>query len=114
MESMKFSGGEWEDKGSYRKMRVFNISSDSYVQIVEVKPNSTVGRHYHKKQTEVYSIRSGNAILGIEDKEWEAKPSDIFLCRPMNHHWVINRSNEPFHLLVFKYNWMENDTIWLE
>lgn len=31
MENMKFTDGEWEDKGPYRKMRVFNISSDSYV-----------------------------------------------------------------------------------
>ncbi|MFW6185652.1 MAG: cupin domain-containing protein [Halobacteriota archaeon] len=111
---MKFSGGIWEDKGPYRKMRVFDVASDSYVQIVEVKPNSTVGKHYHKKQTEVYSIRSGNAVLGIDDEEWDARSGDIFLCQPMSKHWVINNSEEPFHLLVFKYNWVEDDTVWLE
>lgn len=114
MKNMRFSDGEWEDKGPYRKMRVFDIASDSYVQIVEVKSNSRVGEHYHKKQTEVYSIQRGSAVLGIDDKEWDAKTGDIFLCRPMSHHWVINDSNEPFQLLVFKYNWVKGDTVWLE
>lgn len=111
---MKFEEGLWEDKGAYRKMKIFQISKDSYVQLVHVKPKSKVKKHYHKEQTEVFSIRGGKAILGIGDSSWSAEKGDVFLCSPGSIHWVVNENNEPFELLVFKYGWVENDTIWIE
>lgn len=33
-----------------------------------------------------------------------AKAGDIFLCKPLDVHWVVNESDEPFRLLVFKYD----------
>jgi len=110
---MKFEGGEWQDRGTYRVMRVFDIADDSYVQIAEIKPRSSVEKHYHKKQTEVFVVLSGKAKLGIGEEEWEAKAGDIFLCKPMSVHWVVNESDEPFRLLVFKYGWVEGDIVWV-
>jgi quercetin dioxygenase-like cupin family protein len=111
---MKFSKEEWEDRGSYRVMKVFEVAEDSFVQIVEIKPESEVKKHYHRKQTEVFSILSGEAKLGIGEKEWVAKSGDIFLCKPGNIHWVVNSSKEAFKLLVFKYGWSEDDIVWVE
>ena len=110
---MKFKGLKWEDRGSYRIAKVFDVSNDSFVQLVEIKPKSKVGKHYHKQQTEIFVILDGEAKLGIGDKEWSAKPKDIFLCKPKDVHWVENDSEDPFLLVVFKYNWAENDTIWI-
>jgi len=109
---MKFEEGIWEDKGAYKKMMIFQISEDSYVQLVQVKANSEVKEHYHKRQTEVFAIRRGNAVLGIGDMSWVAGKGDIYLCKPGEVHRVINESEEPFELLVFKYGWVENDTVW--
>lgn len=111
---MKFEKGEWEDRGSYRVMRVFSISEKSFVQLVEIKPHESVKKHYHRKQTEVFSILSGRAVLGIGNKEWNAKESDIFLCKPGDVHWVINKSDKPFRLLVFKHEWEKDDIVWVE
>ncbi|HID42167.1 MAG TPA: cupin domain-containing protein [Archaeoglobaceae archaeon] len=111
---MKFEEGKWEDRGSYRVMKVFEISEDSFVQIVEIKPDSEVKKHYHRKQTEVFSILSGRAILGIGNSEWEAKEGDIYLCRPGSTHWVVNRGDKPFKLFVFKYGWEKDDIVWVE
>lgn len=109
---MKFEGSMWEDRGSYRVMKVFELSKDSFIQLVEIKPHSDVKKHYHRKQTEVFSILSGNATLGIGNQEWEAENGDIFLCKPLNVHWVINNSDYPFRLLVFKYGWEKDDIVW--
>jgi len=43
-----------------------------------------------------------------------AKAGDIFLCKPLDVHWVVNESDEPFRLLVFKYGWTEGDIVWVD
>jgi len=111
---MKFEGGVWEDRGSYKVMKVFEIANDSFVQLVEIKPNANVKKHYHRKQTEVFLILDGKATLGIDAHEWEAKKGEIFLCKPGSIHWVANKSGMPFKLLVFKYGWEKDDIVWIE
>ncbi|AGK62118.1 hypothetical protein Asulf_02164 [Archaeoglobus sulfaticallidus PM70-1] len=109
-----FSKAKWEEKGSYITARVFDISETSFVQMVEIPAGATVKKHYHRKQTEVFYILKGEAKLGIEDTEYDAKEGDIFLCKPESIHWVVNSSQNSFKVLVFKYNWEENDTEWIE
>ncbi|AEA46309.1 cupin domain-containing protein [Archaeoglobus veneficus] len=111
---MRFEGGIWEDRGTYRVMRVFDIADDSYVQIAEIKPCSSVGKHYHEKQTEVFVVLNGEARLGIGSEEYVAKAGDIFLCKPFSVHWVVNERDEPFKLLVFKYGWVKGDIVWVD
>ena len=50
--------------------------------------------------------------MGIGERIYNAKAGDIFICRPKERHWVKNYSNEPFRILVFKYNYAENDIFW--
>ncbi|MEM1579227.1 MAG: cupin domain-containing protein [Archaeoglobaceae archaeon] len=109
---MKLEKLEWEDRGIYRVARGFELSKDCFTQIVEVKPKKEVGKHYHKKQTEVFAILGGEAIFGIGEKVYEAKTGDVFLCKPGEKHWVKNKSDQPFRILVFKFNFAENDTFW--
>jgi|Deesub1362A_J573_1020465.scaffolds.fasta_scaffold00292_42 quercetin dioxygenase-like cupin family protein len=110
----EFDGSLWVDKNGYRTMKVFSISDDSFLQIVEIKGSSNVRKHYHISQTEVFYILEGVAVLGLGEEEYIARPGDIFLCRPETVHWVINESNKPFRLLVFKYGWKENDLVWVQ
>ena len=111
---MKFSGGEWKDLGSFCMMEVFDIADGPNVQVVEVKPNAAIGTHYHHRQTEVFYIQSGCAVLGISDQEWDACTGDIFLCQPPNRHWIENCSDDPFRMLIFKYGFEQGDTVWVE
>jgi quercetin dioxygenase-like cupin family protein len=112
IEAMK--NKRWKDKGTYRTMKIFEITKKCFVQVVEVKPKSTVKKHYHRKQTEIFVVLDGRAKIGIDNKEYNVKTGDILLCKPRNIHWVINKSKKPFKLVVFKYNYVKNDTIWLE
>ncbi|CAB50413.1 cupin domain-containing protein [Pyrococcus abyssi] len=112
---MKGEIKEGIDRGSYVKFPIFEgeLPEGSYVQVVEIKPRSKVGKHYHKFQYEVFYIIKGNARLGIGGEEYDARPGDIFLVKPGTVHWVINDSEEPFKLLVVKLNFRGDDTVWL-
>jgi len=111
---MKLESLKWEDRGVYRVAKGFELSNDCFTQIVEVKPKKEVKKHYHEKQTEIFVIIGGEAIMGIGDKVYSAKTGDVFICRPKERHWVKNYGNEPFRILVFKYNYTENDIFWEE
>ncbi|AFK22184.1 cupin domain-containing protein [Pyrococcus sp. ST04] len=113
---MKAELGKIIDRGSYLKIPLFEgeLPEGSYVQIVEIKPRSRVGRHYHERQYELFYIISGTARLGIGDNEYEASPGDIFLVKPKTVHWVVNERDEPFKLLVIKLNYLGEDTVWLD
>lgn len=108
-----FESSLWIEKDGYRTKKVFTIAEDSFVQIVEIKPKAKVKRHYHIQQTEVFYIMEGEAKLGLGKDEFVAKKGDLFLCKPRTVHWVVNESENPFLVLVFKYNWKEIDTVWL-
>ena len=110
---LDFESSPWVEKNGKKKKKVFNVAEDSFVQIVEIKPNSEVKRHYHIQQTEVFYIVKGEAKLGLGEEEFAARKGDLFLCRPKTVHWVLNDSVNPFWVLVFKYNWKEKDTVWL-
>lgn len=85
--------------GTYRKLPLFEgelPEGGSYAQIVEVKPGGrTVGKHYHLRQYELFYIMSGEARLGIGEREYIARPGDVFLVKPKTVHWVINERDEP-------------------
>ncbi len=104
------------DRGTYRKLPLFEgeLPEGSYAQIVEVKPGQTVKRHYHERQYELFYIMDGEARLGIGEKEYLAKPGNIFLVKPRTVHWVVNERNEPFRLFVVKLNYHGDDSVWLE
>ncbi|WP_048149068.1 cupin domain-containing protein [Palaeococcus ferrophilus] len=104
------------DRGTYRKLPLFEgeLPEGSYAQIVEVKPNQTVKKHYHREQYELFYIMSGEAKLGIGENEYIARPGDIFLVKPKTVHWVVNESDEPFRLFVVKLNYHGDDSVWLD
>ncbi|MEM2817805.1 MAG: cupin domain-containing protein, partial [Archaeoglobaceae archaeon] len=79
---MKLENLCWEEKGVYKVAKGFELSKDCFTQIVEVKPKKEVGKHYHEKQTEIFAILSGEAILGIGDKVYNARAGEVFICRP--------------------------------
>ncbi len=108
---MKLEPEEWVDRGNYRVSKLYSLSESCYIQLVEVKPKEKVGKHYHLKQTEVFAILNGRAKFGIGDEVFDAKTGDVFVCKPGDRHWVEN-GDEPFRILVFKYNWEENDIYW--
>ncbi|MFH1221797.1 MAG: cupin domain-containing protein [Candidatus Micrarchaeota archaeon] len=103
----------WGERFTYVKNVLFNEDDlncrGAKFQIIKFKPNSGMGPHYHKETTEVFYVKSGNAIIKINGKEIRCKPDDFILCKPGDVHEVINDRNEEFVLLIFKTNENEGD-----
>lgn len=106
----------WIKGEGYRKKVLYDegdLSSEGVrIQYVEVDAGDRVSPHYHKAQTEVYNVQRGEAILGIDDVDYEVEKGDTLICKPGQVHYVINDFSEKFRLLVVKTNYEEGDSYW--
>ena len=112
------NSGEIIHKKGYSKRIIFStkdFQERGYLLQVVTIPSKTKQRlHLHRKQTEVYYILEGEAIIYMNENEFPAKPGDAFICSPGDKHKVWNKSDKDFRLVVFKINIPdEDDTDWL-
>jgi mannose-6-phosphate isomerase-like protein (cupin superfamily) len=100
-------------KKDYRKKVIFSLDDFAekghLLQVVTIPPDTRQRRHYHGRQTEVFYILEGEAIITINDLEYPAKPGDAFICSPGDVHSLWNQTNQEFQLVVFKINLPEGD-----
>lgn len=107
-------------KKDYRKKIIFSLDDfqekGHLLQIVIISPLTKQRLHSHKKQTEVFYILEGEALITINGIDYVAKPGDAFISSPGDVHNLWNKSNKEFILIVFKINLPENDedTNWQE
>jgi quercetin dioxygenase-like cupin family protein len=107
-------------KKDYSKQIVFNpddfLEKGHVLQIVTIPPQTRQRLHVHAKQTEIYYVLDGETVIHINGIEYHAKPGDAFICEPKDTHFLWNKSDKAFRLIVFKYNKDEHsdDTEWLE
>lgn len=118
---MKFksaSVGETITKKDYSKRIIFSLDDfeeeGHLLQTVTIPPNTKQRRHSHSIQTEVFYILEGETIININDVDYLAKAGDAFICSPGDKHFLWNKSNKEFKLIVFKINMPKNsdDTNW--
>lgn len=112
------SGQVIEEK-DYSKTIIF--SGDDFaeeghlLQVVTVPPRTKQRLHLHRRQTEVFYVLEGHALLEIAGEEFAAVPGDAFICSPGDRHSLWNQSDQDFRLIVFKINKPEEeDSEWLE
>ena len=102
----------------YYKKIIFNLSdfdNDGHLlQTVTIYPNTKQRKHYHNKQTEVFYILEGECEIYINDEKFISKPGDSFICSPGDVHWLWNKTDNEFKLVVFKINLAADDTVWME
>ncbi len=86
------------------------------LQVVTIPPKTKQRKHHHLKQTEVYYILEGVTSIYINDIEHVSQIGDSYIVSPYDSHYLWNKSNQPFKLIVFKINLPENDedTVWVE
>jgi quercetin dioxygenase-like cupin family protein len=118
MKYKKVSEGKIDVKIDYSKRIIFSSSDflekGHLLQVVTIPPNTKQRMHYHIKQTEVFYILDGETVIYINDNNYLAKSGDAFICEPMDKHFLWNKSEKEFKLVVFKINKSEDsdDTIW--
>jgi quercetin dioxygenase-like cupin family protein len=112
--------GELVVKQDYRKRIIFSLEDfdekGHLLQVVTIPAHTRQRLHYHEKQTEVFYILEGQAILTIDAVDTLARPGDAFICSPGDVHSVWNKTDREFKLVVFKINLPEegDDSQWLE
>lgn len=112
--------GKIEVKQDYSKRIIFSpnefMQPGHLLQVVTISPDTKQRLHVHLKQTEVYSVTEGEALIHIGGNEFLAKSGDAFICEPGDKHFLWNKSSKEFRLVVFKINKDENsdDTEWVE
>jgi mannose-6-phosphate isomerase-like protein (cupin superfamily) len=104
----------------YRKKIIFSLDdfaeAGHLLQVVTIPPNTRQRAHFHHKQTEVFYILEGEAIITMNEVEYPARAGDAFICSPGDVHNVWNKTDRDFRLVVFKINLPKEgeDTHWQE
>lgn len=113
------SDGQIDIKKDYSKRIIFSpndfLEKGHLLQTVTIPPHTQQRMHYHNIQTEVFYILEGETIINLGGKDYLAKPGDAFICEPKDKHFLWNKSDQEFKLVVFKYNKDANsdDTEWV-
>jgi quercetin dioxygenase-like cupin family protein len=107
-------------KNDYRKKIIFSLDDfdekGHLLQVVTIPAHTRQRLHSHAKQTEVFYILEGEAMITINGVDYHAKPGDAFICSPGDVHNLWNKTDKDFKLVVFKINLPEEgeDSHWQE
>jgi len=71
-----------------------------FVDLVEVAPGSTIGRHTHGDDEELYIVISGQAVVELDGKKELIGPGDIaFNCSGGTHALLVH-GDDPLRMVV--------------
>lgn len=112
---MKYKARDTSEKiinKDYSKEIIFGLNDfkekGHLLQIVTIPANTKQRLHSHKIQTEVYFILKGETVINITGKDYLSKPGDSFIVDPGEQHFLWNKTDKSFKLIVFKINMVEN------
>jgi mannose-6-phosphate isomerase-like protein (cupin superfamily) len=71
-----------------------------FVDLVEVPQGSTVGRHRHGADQEIYIAISGHALIELDGRETLLGPGDVAINRACGVHALTVAGDEPFRMVV--------------
>lgn len=111
--------GEWLVKKDYSKKIIFSpedfVQTGHMLQLVTIPPQTKQRVHHHTQQTEVFYILEGKCMMYFNEQEFIARPGDSYICEPGDKHYLWNKTDKEFKLVVFKVDYPENDdTVWEE
>lgn len=120
MKYKSVSEGKIITQSDYSKRIIFSFDEfkekGHLLQTVTIPPRTKQRQHYHNKQIEVFYILTGEAVININAQDYTTTTGDAFICEPGDKHFVWNKSDKEFRLVVFKINYQlgSDDTIWIE
>jgi len=111
--------GVFDQKLDYTKKIILSredFGNDGHLlQEVIIPPHTKQRKHKHLIQTEIFYIEEGECEIYINGKKFDAIAGDAFICEPGDEHWLWNKSDSDFTLIVFKIKKPEDDdTEWIE
>jgi len=93
-------------EGPYKLFEIWNKSDfNSNVDFIDriiIPPKSTIGKHEHGNNEEIYIILEGQATMIIDGKSQPVKKGDMILNTAFSEHGLINNSNTDIDILVIQ------------
>ncbi len=118
MKDIKIDENNWTQAKGYKKQIL--ASSEDFdsegvlSQVVVITPGSVVEPHYHKSTYEYYYVMQGDVAFTINGETRRLKAGDMMMTVPDDIHKVENDSDKDFMVLVFKSNYVKDDTYWAD
>lgn len=77
----------------------FNSTLD-FVDFTVIPPESTIGRHFHHGNEEIYFVISGEPLINVNGEERRAKPGTLAIVRSGQWHQLRNDTAADVTILV--------------
>jgi mannose-6-phosphate isomerase-like protein (cupin superfamily) len=75
-------------------------SGIDFVDFTSIPPGSTIGRHEHQGNEELYLIVSGTPLVRVQGEERRLKRGDITIVRSSQWHQLVNDTDEAVEIFV--------------
>lgn len=79
----------------------FNAPVD-FVDFTVIPPGSTIGRHRHVGNDEIYYIVSGRPRVCVDDREMRLESGSLTVVHDGGCHELVNDTPEPVEILVIQ------------
>lgn len=113
MKHIKSADVSWTEKKGYSKKVMLTPDMlrkpGLLVQSLRIKPQKSVGPHYHRKQTEIFYFLNVNGVFEINGKAVPLSSGDALVVEPNDVHATWNNSSEDFLYVAFKFDWVDGD-----
>ncbi len=73
-----------------------------FVDYTVIPPGSTIGRHTHSGNEELYLVLSGNPLINVNGSEQRVKPGSVSIVRSGEWHQLRNDTQEEVSIFVFQ------------
>lgn len=71
-----------------------------FVDVTTIPPGSTIGRHYHRGNDELYFIVAGAPLMRVEGEARRLTRGGIAVVQSDGWHELVNDTSDPVEILV--------------
>jgi len=79
--------------------------------VLILKPQETLGKHYHQEVEETFYFLEGSPIIYINEVSFSVKPGDAFRIEPRESHDIINQTINNVKAIFIKYPYLPDDKV---
>lgn len=74
----------------------------NFVDYAVLPPGSSIGRHTHGANEELYLVLEGEGLMHLDGREFRVRPGSVVLNRPGGTHGLCNDRSDPLKLFVIE------------
>lgn len=95
-----------QGEGIIHKLRAFEgghfQSPIDFIDFVKMARGTSIGRHKHGANEEIYFFLGGQGEMTINDEKFDVKSGDLIVNPCFGEHELINKSEQDILILIFQ------------